>query len=257
MKSEKLSYLHPYSQEDIHPGFSLDCVLLAYHKKRLRVLLIKYNYSIFWQLPGGFMLKTENAEEAAVRILQNYTHLDNIYLRQFHLFSDIDRVKQDENILFVGKNRDGTRSNRNEEWFLQRYVSLGFYAFVKFEDVELLSNSLYIYKWMDVEDLPKLYADHNHIVSKAIDHIKLLVPILPIATELMPDKFRMSDLRRVFEAIGRKKLDRRNFQKKIIGTGMVTMHNKSADDTAYNPANLYSLSDRYAEHIFDLSKLLK
>lgn len=257
MESEKLSLLYPYSEEDIHPGFSLDCVLLAFHKKKLRILLIRHRGSMFWQLPGGFMMKTECAEEAAMRILKEYTHLNGVYLRQFQLFSDINRTKVEQNSLFVGRNRDGSLNQQNDEWFLQRFVSLGFYAFVKYTDVVIDTDSSYEAKWLDVRMLPSLYADHNQIIKSALRHIKLLIPILPIATELMPDKFKMSDLRKVFEIIGDKQLDRRNFQKKIIGTGLVTQLDEVASGSSYNPANLYSLNKEYEEHIFDLSKLLK
>ncbi|MFT4070965.1 MAG: NUDIX domain-containing protein [Dysgonamonadaceae bacterium] len=257
-ENKKKSFLLPYTKDNIHPGFSVDCVILSFYKRKIRVLLNKFRYSNCWQLPGGFMFKGENAEEAATRILKSRTGLSDIYLKQFHLFSDIHRTKMEENALLVEKNKEGLLDyNEDDQWIMQRYVSLGFYAFVKYEEVQLLYSDDDIPRWFDAKDLPQLYSDHNNIIEKALQYIKALSPILPIATELLPEKFAMSDLRKTFEIIGSKELDRRNFQKKIISSGLVVQLDEVLPTTSYNPPILYSLNKKYKEHIFDLTSLLK
>ncbi len=94
----------PYNEENIHPGFSVDCVILSFHKGKLKVLLNKFSLKDYWSLPGGFMFNNEAADEAAYRILKTRTGLTDIFLKQFYLFSDPKRTIMKQNIDFVERN---------------------------------------------------------------------------------------------------------------------------------------------------------
>ncbi|MBB4037758.1 ADP-ribose pyrophosphatase YjhB (NUDIX family) [Dysgonomonas hofstadii] len=250
---EKKNLFYPYTVDNIHPGFSIDCVILSFHKKKLRILLNKFDISKYWQLPGGFMFKDESADEAAARILASRTGLTNVYLRQFHLFSDPKRTKMDQNIEYIEKNADKGRDVTNtNKWFLQRFISLGYYAFVKFDDVELVSVKEDTAKWFDVENLPALYSDHDNIIKTAKETIISLLPVIPIGYELLPEKFTMSELRKIYEIILGKTMDRRNFQRKVMSTGAIVQLDEIKSTSSYNPPILYSF-DKDRKDIIDYS----
>jgi len=235
------SLFHPYTFENIHPGFSIDCVIFGYNKRKLRVLLNKFDISKYWQLPGGFMMKDESADEAATRILTERTGLKNVYLKQFYLFSDPQRTKMDQNIEYIEQNIDKGRTIENaERWFLQRFISLGFYAFVKYDHIKLSGVEEDMPQWFDINHLPPLYSDHENIIKTSLDIIRSMLPIIPVAYELLPEKFTMSDLRKIYESFLGKTLDRRNFQRKMLSTETIIQLDEIQSTSPYNPPILYS-----------------
>jgi Uncharacterized conserved protein len=242
MKRKSLFY--PYTVDNIHPGFSVDCVILSFHKKKLHILLNKFDVNKYWQLPGGFMLKSESSDDAAKRVLAHRTGLSGIYLKQFQLFSDPERTKIDQNSEYLEKNaikREYTEDDT--KWFLQRFVSLGYYAFVKYDNVKLVFADEDVAKWFDICNLPALYSDHDNIIKTALEKIYSLLPILPIGYELLPEKFTISELRKIYEIILDKPLDRRNFQRKVLSSGVVIQLDEVRNTSPYNPPILYSFSE--------------
>lgn len=235
----KKSILAPYTSENIHPGFSVDCVILSFHKGKIRVLLYKFNLEDYWAIPGGFMLKHEDAGQAAYRILKSRTGLKNTYLKQFHLFSDPSRTIIKQNQDFVKKN---AATPKEGEWLLQRFISMGYYALVKFKDVNLFYDESTTYRWFDINQLPRMYSDHENIIRTALITIRMMLPVIPVGYELLPEKFTMSELRKIYEIILGKSLDRRNFQRKVLSGGRVRQLDERNSDKTYNPSILYSFN---------------
>lgn len=253
----ELNPFYPYTAENIHSGFSIDCVIFAFHKKKIRILLSTFDSSRYWQLPGGFMFKTERAEEAARRILSDRTGLNNIYLKQFYLFSDPNRTPKEKNIDYIKYQKLITSEEEEEakKWFLQRFVSLGYYALVKYDEVKLAPISGISLKWFDLSDLPSLYSDHKHIIDKSLESIGEKLPILPVGYELLPDKFTMSELRIIYETFLGKSLDRRNFQRKVLASNIVVQLDEIRNTSPYNPPILYSFGEGKKDMV-DTSSLL-
>ncbi|MBK5720744.1 hypothetical protein JGH11_07650 [Dysgonomonas sp. Marseille-P4677] len=198
--------------EVYHPGFSLDCVIIGYHKNKILILLKKFLNKV-WNLPGGFMLAEEkNADEAVKKILRSSIGSDVAFYKQFYLFSDIDREDID-----LKKEHMRNTDHEGKEFYQQRFLTLGYYAFVRYEDIELPSN----YKWFDWEELPPLYSDHKSIIERAIKLIRVIDEYIPIGYGMLPKKFTMTELRNIHEALHGTILDRRNFQRKVLSTGAV------------------------------------
>ncbi|NDV80013.1 NUDIX domain-containing protein [Dysgonomonas sp. 511] len=247
------SLFYPYTADNIHPGFSVDCVILSFYKKKLRVLLNKFDISKYWQLPGGFMYKEESSDEAAIRILTSRTGVTDVYLKQFYLFSDPNRTKMDQNVEYIEENvHKGRDVDSAEQWFLRRFVTLGYYAFVKYDNVKLSSVEEDVAKWFDINALPPLYSDHENIIKTALEMIRALLPVIPAGSELLPEKFTMSELRKIYEIILGRKLDRRNFQRKVLATGVIVQLDEIKSTSSYNPPILYSF-DKKKKDLFDFS----
>lgn len=231
-----------FSNGDIfHPGISVDCVVFGFHEGKLKILLNKYHNYELPMLPGGFVLKDENVDAAAYRTLQTRTGLNNIYLRQFYLFGDCDRVNkaQNEDIL----KRLGDNTNNEQHWFLNRFISVGYYAFVEYSKVKLHVTEIEETAWFNYDDIPLLYVDHNKIISKAISVIRSQIGSIPIGYELLPCKFTMTELRIIYETILGEKLDRRNFQRKILSTGLLHKLDEVSRKKGVKDTSLFSFDD--------------
>lgn len=223
--------------ENYHPGFSLDCVIFGFHDNRLRVLLLKMKGVALWALPGGFLFKDEDVDTAAKRVLESRTGLQNIFLQQFQLFGGPERNDPDFNRKLLQKMDVAPDA---DHWFMQRFVTLGYYALVDFSKAipraDALSEAC---EWWDLEEVPQLILDHNRILKRALDTLRLQLSYQPIGYNLLPDKFTMPELQKLYETILGKSLDRRNFQRKIRSYGILERLEERKSGVAHKAPYLY------------------
>lgn len=248
----KKNIFFPYSCQNTHPGFSVDCVILTFHDGRIKVLLAKRDVmNHYWVLPGGFMFKDEDADVTASRVLEVNTGLTDVYMKQFYLFSDPKRTIIEQNREILEQNK--VAEDEDNQWFLKRFVSLGYYGLTRYEKMQGLVQESDILKWFDIEVLPELYSDHANIIHTAFDTIKTLLPAIPVAYELLPEKFTMFELRKIYEIILDKAFDRRNFQRKALMNGNILQLDERKKSNAYNPPILYSFDPNKDKNITTLS----
>ncbi|EOZ93613.1 putative Nudix-like regulator [Indibacter alkaliphilus LW1] len=224
------------------PQLSLDCVIFGFHDSSLKVLLLKWKDIGEWSLPGGYIKQTESVDDAAIRVLKERTALDKIFLRQFYTFG---KVKRYDNELIKKK----LAHLVSDHIWLDRVVSVGYYALVDYEKVfptpDRFTESC---DWVDLDDVPELLFDHNEILTKALKALRLELSFQPIGLNLLPDKFTMPDMLRMYEAILDKKIDPRNFQKKILKTGIVIRLPEVKKGVAHKSPYLYKFDKkRYTE----------
>ncbi|HET6559144.1 MAG TPA: NUDIX domain-containing protein [Prolixibacteraceae bacterium] len=216
---------------------SLDCVMFGFHENQLKVLLLRMKKSGQWALPGGFVQEDESLEVAASRVLRQRTGLDKIFLRQFNVFSDPQRSKVNPAIADLV---DSGMSFPDRGWFNQRFISVGFYALVEFSLVQPQPDPLSdICEWINLEEIGTLMMDHNLIVSSALETLRLQLSFQPIGYTLLPEKFTMSELRRLYETILGKELDRRNFQRKMLTYNILTRLDEVRQGAAHKAPVLY------------------
>lgn len=220
----------------IHPGFSVDCVIITFYNNRLMILLNKLLLNNKWMLPGGFVYKDEDLEHAAYRILKNRTSLKDVYLEQFYTFGAVNRTNPDENEKLYSSYGLGDTDVRNKH---SRFISTAYFALVEHSKVVIRKKEEDECKWFDIEEIPSLYADHNLIIEKALKHIRSQLDYLPIGFEMLPEKFTISELRRIHEGILGKELDRRNFQKKMLSSELIIKLDERRDTTSYPPPVLF------------------
>lgn len=232
--------------DNYHPGFSVDCVIIAFQEGTLKILLNKFNVDEKWGLPGGFVYKDENVEDAAYRLLVNRTGLKDIFLRQFYLFGDANRNPLEEHRKEL-KSRN--ISEADGKWFLNRFITVGYYALVQYDKVKPYADPQdEQVAWFSIERIPTLKKDHNHIIEKALESIRYQLGYIPIGYELLPDKFTMPELRVIYEAIIGQPLDRRNFQRKMLSIGLIRKLNETRPSGAHKSPLLYEFNkDKYEE----------
>jgi ADP-ribose pyrophosphatase YjhB (NUDIX family) len=224
------------------PDLSVDCVIFGFHENEMKVLLLKMKKSSEWSLPGGFIYKMEHIEKAATRVLHERTGLDDIFLKQFHVFGDPSRFKEAEQ----RRRLQGHSIKMTKENFLmKRFVTVGFYALVDFISANPMADSLSeACTWWDLHSLPKLIMDHRHILDKALETLRHQINHQPIGYNLLPSKFTMPELQKLYETILDKKLDRRNFQRRMLGYGILRRLDERRKGGAHKAPFLYSFNQR-------------
>ena len=175
------------------PALTTDQVIFGFGEGELRVLLIRRGNEPFkgkWALPGGFMDMDEDAETCARRELEEETGLKVVNFEQLYAFSDVDRDPR------------------------YRVVSIAYYALVRGDDADRA-------QWFPLSGIPPLAFDHRRILQMAADRLKLKARYRPIGIDLLPPEFKMADLRHLYESVLQCTLDRDNFRRKMVGTGLL------------------------------------
>jgi 8-oxo-dGTP diphosphatase len=232
---------------DYLPGISIDCVIIGFNLNELNILLLKMKEGKQWSLPGGFVRKDEDMDRAASRILEERTGIRLPYLKQFHAFGELNR--RDNVPLFDPGTSIPEHFKEMADWLVQRFITVGYLSLVDIRTSEptpdLLSESC---AWTPIKSIPDLIYDHQKIMDKAVDQIRNQINYLPIGINLLPEKFTMKELQILYEEILQKKLDRANFQKKMLKLGFLDRHEKQLSGGAHKAPYLYAFnSEKYKE----------
>lgn len=210
------------------PNLSIDCVVFGFHDGVVKVLIVKMKEKNLWALPGGYILKKENIKEAANRILKQRTGAENIYLQQFRVFSDLNRSE------------GFFETFENTIWHKQRFLSIGFYALVDFSTISLVVDKFSdACEWVAIDELPELMMDHQYIFDKALLTLRKELNYKPIGFNLLPEKFTMPELQKLYEIILGKKLNRGNFFRKMLRYDILIKLDESRKGGAHKAPDLY------------------
>lgn len=207
------TYDHP------RPALTVDCVVFAIADDALKVLLIRRAQEPFggsWALPGGFVDMGETLEAAARRELEEETSLKDLFLEQLYTFGEPDRDPRG------------------------RVVSVAYYALVDLagRDVEPASDASAA-EWFAVDALPELAFDHGEILAAALERVRGKVRYAPLGFELLPRRFTLTELQRLYEIILGNELDKRNFRRKIHSMGVLLDTGEVQRGRAHRAAKLY------------------
>ncbi|MGE0201845.1 MAG: NUDIX domain-containing protein [Candidatus Melainabacteria bacterium] len=208
------------------PLVTVDIVLFSIIDNSLRVLLIKRKDPPFehhWALPGGFIHVGETLADAAARILFEETNVKDIYFDQLGAFGAPERDPR------------------------ARVITISFYALVSAQRLQVQAkDKAEDLGWHCVTDLPLLAFDHEKIFSFALLRLKdtLEIGTSSVAYQLLPEKFTLTELQRVYELIISKQLDKRNFRKKMLSVGILEETGETKMEGYHRPAALYRFTSR-------------
>lgn len=217
-----MSYTYDYPR----PAVAVDCVVfgLDLDEDDLEILLIQRRKDPFahgWALPGGFMQMDETADAAARRELEEETGVTDVYLEQLYTFSDIHRDPRG------------------------RVVSIAYYALAKLSDHRIrAATDAENVDWFGIRELPRLAFDHKAIIETAIERLRGKVRYAPIGFELLPPRFTLSQLQRLYEIVLEQQLDKRNFRKKILSMEFLVDTGEREQGVAHRAARLYRFDRR-------------
>lgn len=214
----------PFTYEYPRPSLTVDCVIFGLDDENLKVLLIERDLEPFkgkWALPGGFVRIDETIDEAARRELREETGVDNVYLEQLYTFGELKRDPR------------------------ERVVTVAYYALVNLSDHRIKATTdARNAAWFALSDLPKLAFDHDTIYDTALKRLKGKLRYQPIGFELLPRKFTLSRLQKLYEMVLERLLDKRNFRKKILSMDLLIELDEIEQDVAHRAARLYSFDEK-------------
>lgn len=226
-------------KEKFLPHIAFDSVIIGFSGDSLKILILEYHNTGLFALPGGFVKENENLNDAARKRLEERTGLRNIYLEQFYTFGDTARHKPE--VMKTILTANGYDPKNDYPWMLDRFISVGFYALINYKNVvpkpDALSDSC---TWYDVNELPELMLDHLDIVKKAIQTLRENLDKKLVGINLLPEKFTMSELKQVYEAILGRSLHRTSFQREMLSTDLLVRHEKRYSGKAHKAPYLYS-----------------
>jgi ADP-ribose pyrophosphatase YjhB (NUDIX family) len=221
------------------PGISVDTVIFGFHDRQLMVLLLQYKNTDSFALPGGFILKGENGDDAAQRVLRDRTGLTTIYLEQFYTFANQNRS---DPFFFKQIMKARGLDPAPHHFLLQRFVSIGYYALVNFTKAIPATDGLADdCKWHDLKSLPSLIQDHSSIIQKALLTLQENLDKKLVGFNLLPEIFTMSELQQLYETILGEKLLRTSFQRKMLSLDILKKVDKKFTGAAHKAPYLYKL----------------
>ena len=173
---------------------SVDCIIFGFDEGKLKILIGRRKMDPGrgeWSLYGGFVSTDESVDDAASRTLYELTGLRNLYMRQVGAFGNVDRDPG------------------------ERVVSIAYYALINVKDYDNELRMEHGVEWMDINEIPQLYSDHNEMVRKARKMMQQKLAQEPVGFRLLPSLFTLTQLQRLYEAVNGEELDKRNFRKRI------------------------------------------
>ncbi len=221
------------------PHVSIDCAIFGYHERQLKILLINIKSVRGLCLPGGYIKRTETLTEAATRIVEERTGISDLFLQQFKTFGDPGRAK-------IGRLNEkklsaviGVEIGKNN-WLFDQTISIGFYAIMDFSKVNPRPDFMSDFcRWYDIHEVPGLLFDHNEMIAAALHMMRLQLYHYPIGLNLLPEKFTLMEIHALYETLLGKKLDPRNFSKKLIFLGLIRKLNEKRNIGPHRSPFLY------------------
>lgn len=209
---------------------AVDVVIFTIRDSDLHVLLVRRAIAPFagrYAIPGGFVHEDESLEDAARRELDEETGVRDVYLEQLYSFGD------------PGRDPRG------------RVVTVAYFALIAADRTALQAGSdADEAAWFPVDAPPSLAFDHGRILAYALERLRNKLEYTTVGFQLLPAKFTLGELQAVYEAILGRRVDKRNFRRKIALLAIVTPL-KEHRATGRKPARLYRFSARRFEKLKD------
>ena len=206
------------------PAVTVDVVILTMRRRRLEALLVKrkrWPYEGLWAIPGGFVGPAESLEDAARRELEDEAGVRDVYLEQLYTFGDPGRDPR------------------------MRVITVVYYALLRADELRLVAGAKNGESaWFPIDALPPLAFDHAAILAYTMQRLRGKLEYTTIGYQLLAPEFTLSDLQEVYEAILSRPLDKRNFRKKVLSTGILELTSHARKTGQHRPAALYRFSPR-------------
>ncbi len=227
--------------DNLHPNISVDCVIFGFDFEKLNVILVERTLNdpdtgelilSDYTLAGNHVYMEEQLEDAAKRVLFDLTGLENIYLEQFMTTGDPNRLKGEKDQLWLQK------IGKNPE---ERVVSVCYFSLLNINEVTIKPTKRKV-DWFPVKDAKNLAFDHGVILENAIESLRRKLQYEPIGFEMLPEKFTLSQLQKLYEVVFDIEFDKRNFRKKVGKMKYLIQLNEKQKGVSHKPARYYTFS---------------
>ena len=202
---------------------AIDCIIFGFDGVNLKLLLIQRGFEPEkgrWSLMGGFVRSDESFDNAAARILKQLTGLDNVYLEQLYAFGDPYRDP------------------------VERTVSVTYFSLIDINKYEKQISHEFHAEWFHLKKIPSLIFDHKDMIKSAKEKLRYKAAFHPVLFELLPDKFTLPQLQNLYEEVYESVIDKRNFSRKVLSTGLLVKQKEKEKSTSKKGAFYYKLDKR-------------
>ncbi|HZK69070.1 MAG TPA: NUDIX domain-containing protein [Paludibacter sp.] len=217
-----------YKNRDTHL-IAVDCIIMGFKDNDLHVLAAKRQFEPMkgsWSLMGGFVNQGESINEAAGRVLDEFTGIDGIFMEQLGAYGEVERDSG------------------------ERVVSIAYYALVDMDKFDTSLVEKYDARWISISHLPDLIFDHNKMVKDTINTLQRRAAVKPIGFNLLGDQFTLPSLQSLYEAIYQETIDKRNFRKKILSMDILEKLDEKDKSSSKRGAFYYQFNkDKYDQLI--------
>ena len=232
----------------VNPRVSTDCVIFGFDNSKLNLLLItrkskQSGESQRMALPGDLIYEDENLDQAASRVLGELTGLKDIYLQQIGAFGDPERLSASED-------RDWLESVREQPD--ARVITVAYFSLVNMRDYAPQASSFAASaRWVPLEMVRELAFDHHDILNAAKRRLRETLKNKPVGCNLRPEKFTLTQLHHLYEAILDKPLDKRNFRRKMLKLNILTRLEEKQKGVPHKPSRYYTFNQENYERLSD------
>ncbi len=213
------------------PGYShetrmlvaVDCIIFGFDGQEMKLLLIHRGFEPEkgkWSLMGGFVQAIESFDNAATRVLKKLTGLENVYLEQLYSFGDPSRDP------------------------LERTASVAYFSLIDINKYKQQISSEFDAQWFPLKKIPSVIFDHLAMIKMAKEKLQYKAALHPIIFELLPEKFTLPQLQNLYEGIYDASIDKRNFSRKILSTGLLIKQKDKEKASSKKGAFYYKLNKR-------------
>ncbi len=209
---------------------AVDCIIFGFDGQDLKLLLIKRGFNPEkgrWSLMGGFVQPKESFENAAQRVLKQLTGLENVYLEQLYAFGYPHRDP------------------------LERTASIAYFALIDIFKYEKQLSSDFHPEWFLLKEIPPLIFDHADMIEMAKEKLRYKAAFQPVLFELLPEKFTLPQLQNLYEGVYESLMDKRNFSRKILSTGLLLKQKQKDKVGSKRGAFYYKLNNKKYRNMFN------
>jgi ADP-ribose pyrophosphatase YjhB (NUDIX family) len=202
---------------------AIDCIIFGFDGTDIKLLLIQRGFEPErgrWSLMGGFLQPDEVLDKAANRILKQLTGLEGVYMEQLHVFSALHRDPE------------------------ERTVSVAYFALIDIHRYEKQLSDQYHAEWFLLSKKPRLIFDHDEMVLCAQKQLRYKAALHPLLFELLPQKFTIPQLQKLYEGVYDTVFDNRNFTRKMASTGLLVKQAGKDKSGSKKGAFFYKLDKR-------------
>ncbi|MHB9055541.1 MAG: NUDIX hydrolase [Paludibacteraceae bacterium] len=202
---------------------AVDCIIFGFKNNEIK-LLVHHREMEPEQgglsLMGGFVRKDESVDQAASNILSNLTGLENIFMEQVKVYGELKRDSG------------------------ERVISCAYYALIDINDYDESLLKAHNAFWVNLDQASTLIFDHYQMVNDAIAILRRKAVIEPIGFNLLPEKFTLTHLQSLYEAIYGNPMDKRNFRKKMLSLNFIEKLDEIDKSGSKKGAYFYKFRDR-------------
>ncbi len=200
-----------------------DCLIFGFDEGQLKLLVFRRRVEPRkgeWSLIGSFVNLDEDVEEAAKRVLAEITGLENVFMEQLGAYGAAERDPG------------------------YRTISIVQYALIRINDYDKKLVESHGAHWFDINEVPGLVLDHDKMLADGLEKLRRKARYQPIGFELLPEKFTIPQLQKLYEVIYQKELDGRNFRKKLLSLNVLIKLDEKDKSSSRRGAFLYKFDQK-------------